>query len=257
MKKLLSLALACTLTLGLASCGGTGTSTSSMLLLPPLRWNPPPPNSMPPLICLEIIQSSPEDGPAYSLSIGHAMQESTESHKMLLALKDAVEKYSDGKITITIYPNSQLGSDSEMIASCVAGDMDMVLQCGSTHATFVPETVIFDIPFLFSGYDIEKIESVLTDSKFRDLYNQANEDGGLVCLMLRAGTDSMNLTSNKPVTSMEGPEGAEDPAPLRWRAGWRSGMHWVPTRLPWLSMNSTWLFRTEQSMLKITTSPTP
>ena len=99
--------------------------------------------------------------------------------------------------------NSQLGSDSEMIASCVAGDMDMVLQSGSTHATFVPETVIFDIPFLFSGYDIEKIESVLTDSKFRDLYNQANEDGGLVCLMLRAGTDSMNLTSNKPVTSME------------------------------------------------------
>ena len=29
MKKLLSLAMACTLTLGLASCGGTGTSTSS------------------------------------------------------------------------------------------------------------------------------------------------------------------------------------------------------------------------------------
>lgn len=202
MKKLLSLALACTLTLGLASCGGTGLPPVPMLLLPPLRWNPPPPNSMPPLICLEIIQSSPRMSCLFTVH-GHAMQESTESHKMLLALKDAVEKYSDGKITITIYPNSQLGSDSEMIASCVAGDMDMVLQCGSTHATFVPETVIFDIPFLFSGYDIEKIESVLTDSKFRDLYNQANEDGGLVCLMLRAGTDSMNLTSNKPVTSME------------------------------------------------------
>ena len=203
MKKLLSLALACTLTLGLASCGGTGTSTSS---------NAPASSSAVESPAAQFDAASylsgdypklPEDGPAYSLSIGHAMQESTESHKMLLALKDAVEKYSDGKITITIYPNSQLGSDSEMIASCVAGDMDMVLQCGSTHATFVPETVIFDIPFLFSGYDSEKIESVLTDSKFRDLYNQANEDGGLVCLMLRAGTDSMNLTSNKPVTSME------------------------------------------------------
>lgn len=203
MKKLLSLALACTLTLGLASCGGTGTSTSS---------NAPASSSAVESPAAQFDAASylsgdypklPEDGPAYSLSIGHAMQESTESHKMLLALKDAVEKYSDGKITITIYPNSQLGSDSEMIASCVAGDMDMVLQCGSTHATFVPETVIFDIPFLFSGYDSEKIESVLTDSKFRDLYNQANEDDGLVCLMLRAGTDSMNLTSNKPVTSME------------------------------------------------------
>ena len=155
MKKLLSLALACTLTLGLASCGAPGLPPVPMLLL---------------LLCGGIPAAQfdaasylsgdypklPEDGPAYSLSIGHAMQESTESHKMLLALKDAVEKYSDGKITITIYPNSQLGSDSEMIASCVAGDMDMVLQCGSTHATFVPETVIFDIPFLFSGYDSEK-----------------------------------------------------------------------------------------------------
>ncbi len=65
--------------------------------------------------------------------------------------------------------------------------------------------------FFFSGYDIEKIESVLTDSKFRDLYNQANEDGGLVCLMLRAGTDSMNLTSNKPVTSMEDLKGLKIP----------------------------------------------
>lgn len=61
---------------------------------------------MPPLICLEIIQSSPRMVLPIHWSIGHAMQESTESHKMLLALKDAVEKYSDGKITITIYPNS-------------------------------------------------------------------------------------------------------------------------------------------------------
>ena len=120
MKKLLSLALACTLTLGLASCGGTGTSTSS---------NAPASSSAVESPAAQFDAASylsgdypklPEDGPAYSLSIGHAMQESTESHKMLLALKDAVEKYSDGKITITIYPNSQLGSDSEMIASCVA-----------------------------------------------------------------------------------------------------------------------------------------
>ena len=64
------------------------------------------------------------------------MQESTESHKMLVALKNALEEYSDGKIILTIYPNGQMGSDSEMIASCVAGDIDMVYQSGSTHATF-------------------------------------------------------------------------------------------------------------------------
>lgn len=75
-----------------------------MLLLPPLRWNPPPPQFDAASYLSGDYPKLPEDGPAYSLSIGHAMQESTESHKMLLALKDAVEKYSDGKITITIYP---------------------------------------------------------------------------------------------------------------------------------------------------------
>jgi len=30
-------------------------------------------------------------------------------------------------------PNAQIGSDSEMIASCSAGAVDMVYQTGSTH----------------------------------------------------------------------------------------------------------------------------
>ena len=74
MKKLLSLALACTLTLGLASCGGTGTSTSS---------NAPASSSAVESPAAQFDAASylsgdypklPEDGPAYSLSIGHAMQ---------------------------------------------------------------------------------------------------------------------------------------------------------------------------------------
>lgn len=92
MKKLLSLALACTLTLGLASCGGTGTSTSS---------NAPASSSAVESPAAQFDAASylsgdypklPEDGPAYSLSIGHAMQESTESHKMLLYGDNVFEK---------------------------------------------------------------------------------------------------------------------------------------------------------------------
>ena len=112
MKKLLSLALACTLTLGLASCGGTGTSTSS---------NAPASSSAVESPAAQFDAASylsgdypklPEDGPAYSLSIGHAMQESTESHKMLLALKDAVESIvmENHDHHISQFP---AGSDSE------------------------------------------------------------------------------------------------------------------------------------------------
>ena len=144
----------------------------------------------------------PADGPEYALTIAHCTGETTDANKMLTDLKNALETYSNGKITVAIYPNGQLGSDAEIIASCVHGDIDFVYQSGSTHASFVPEATIFDTPFLFTGYDFDKIDKVMADSEFRDLYNEANDEAGFACLMLKV-CGFMALTSNRPVTSLE------------------------------------------------------
>lgn len=207
MKKLISLALTCAMVLSLAACGGGNTSTpgggSASAGGSQTTSIPSPAENFDPADYLSGEYTAlPADGPSVSLTIAHAMQESTDSHKMLLALKDALEQYSDGKITVTIYPNSQIGSDSEMIASCVAGDVDIVYQTGSTHSTFVPETTLFDVPFLLSGYDKDKIYDVITHSEFRDMYNAANEAGGFKLLMLRAGSDGMDFTANRPASSV-------------------------------------------------------
>ena len=208
MKKLASLALTFAMVLSLAACGGGsstssgGGNTSSASGSQTVSLTSPADNFDPTDYLSGEYPELPADGPTVSLTIAHAMQESTDSHKMLLALKDALEQYSDGKITVTIYPNAHIGSDSEMIASCVAGDIDIVYQSGSTHSTFVPETTLFDIPFLLSGYDKDKIYEVLTHSEFRDMYNEANEAGGFKLLMLRAGSDGMNFTANRPASSV-------------------------------------------------------
>ena len=207
MKKLISLALTCAMVLSLSACGGGNTSTpgggSASAGGSQTTSIPSPAENFDPADYLSGEYTAlPADGPSVSLTIAHAMQESTDSHKMLLALKDALEQYSDGKITVTIYPNSQIGSDSEMIASCVAGDVDIVYQTGSTHSTFVPETTLFDVPFLLSGYDKDKIYDVITHSEFRDMYNAANEAGGFKLLMLRAGSDGMDFTANRPASSV-------------------------------------------------------
>ena len=144
----------------------------------------------------------PADGPSFALTIAHAGAENSGQQTLMLALKDTLEEKSGGKITVTVYPNGQLGSDAEIIASCLKGDIDIAYQSGSTHSSQVPETQIFDTPFLFSGLDKDTVERIVTDSEFRTLYNEANEKAGLVCLMLRSW-GSMNLTSNRPVTSLE------------------------------------------------------
>ena len=208
MKKLLSLALSFAMVLSLAACGSGSTAGSSGAAASSANGSqttsiPSPADQFDPTDYLSgEYPALPADGPTVSLTIAHAMQESTDSHKMLLALKDALEQYSDGKFAVTIYPNSQIGSDSEMIASCLAGDIDIVYQSGSTHSTFVPETTLFDVPFLLSGYDKDKIYEVLTHGEFRDMYNAANEAGGFKLLMLRAGSDGMNFTANRPASSV-------------------------------------------------------
>lgn len=166
----------------------------------------------------------PKDGPVIELSLGHAMQETALRHQTMLALKEALEVYSDGKMTLTIYPNGQLGSDGEMIVACILGDVDLVFQSGSVHSDFVPEAALFDIPFLFTDADPKQVQAILTESPFREGYDQACEAGGLVCLMLQTDIKGMYLTANRPITDLEDLKGLKirvAPSPSR-AAAWKA-----------------------------------
>lgn len=150
--------------------------------------------------------SIPANGPEIALTIAHAGAENSGQQVLMNALKNTLEEKSNGKLKVTVYPNGQLGSDAEIITSCLKGDIDIAYQSGSTHSSQVPETQIFDTPFLFSGLSKDKVMKIITDSEFRTMYNEANEKAGLKCLMLRVW-GSMNLTSNRPVNSLSDLQG--------------------------------------------------
>jgi|GEM_PF-132200 len=172
------------------------------------------------------------DGETVNLTLAHAGAENSDTQFVVLAWKEAIEFYSDGKITFTVYPNGQLGSDSEMIASCLAGDIDIVIQSGSTHISYVPEAAMFDTPFLLAGYEAEKIEEVMIDSEFRDMYNECNEKAGLKLLMLKVA-DTMNLTSNTAVYSLDDLKGLKiRTAQSESRMAFWSALGANPTPLP-------------------------
>lgn len=222
MKKMAALGLAAALTLSMTACGGDSkTSTAANTTTAETTaaaaseagttagsgtsqaaGEAKDPSG---LIAAEFLTGTftalPADGESVNLTLGHAGTETSSAHKTCLAFKEALEFYSDGKITVTIYPNGQMGSDAEMISSCLAGDLDIVPQAGSVHLSFVPEAAIFDTPFLTAGYDMEKLEAVCIDSEFRDMYNELNEKAGLKLLQLKVA-DSMNLTSNKAAYSL-------------------------------------------------------
>jgi len=132
-----------------------------------------------------------------------------ESHPTPTALKAAcadILKESNGRLTIDVYPNSQLGSDTDTVSQVRSGAIDFVCTAGGTiWGNLVPVAAISTIAFAFSDY--------------ATVWKAMDGDLGA---HIRAGFDKLNLipvgkffdhgfrqitTSSKPITSPQDLDG--------------------------------------------------
>ena len=77
-----------------------------------------------------------------------------EKHQYTIAaqaFKDKVEELSGGDIQVTMFPNSQLGSEREMAEGVKMGSIEMtIVTSDGALPSFVPETQVLSIPYLFA-----------------------------------------------------------------------------------------------------------
>jgi TRAP-type transport system periplasmic protein len=87
------------------------------------------------------------------LKIGYAT--SKESHYGVgsTVFCDEMEKGTQGRYKCQHFPNSALGGEREEIEAVQLGTQDLVNTSTGPLGNFVPEAKVFDIPFLFRGYD--------------------------------------------------------------------------------------------------------
>jgi TRAP-type transport system periplasmic protein len=79
-----------------------------------------------------------------------------ESHPLTIRLVEAahaVAAQSGGRLTITVFPNSQLGGDPEMLSQLRAGGIDLLAAPSLTLSTLVPLSGLPSIGFAFPCYD--------------------------------------------------------------------------------------------------------
>ena len=67
----------------------------------------------------------------------------------LQELKKLLDTYSKGTISLEIFPNSQLGSERELIEGCSLGTIPMALTATGPIPNFFPEFACLDLPYLF------------------------------------------------------------------------------------------------------------
>jgi len=83
------------------------------------------------------------------IKVGHAATESNTGHKGLVEFNRLLGEKTNGRISLEIYPNSQLGSERELIEAVQLGSVGMAFVSSAPLGGFKKEFFALDLPFVF------------------------------------------------------------------------------------------------------------
>ncbi|MEH7125849.1 DctP family TRAP transporter solute-binding subunit [Bacillus sp. JJ1503] len=135
-----------------------------------------------------------------TIKLAHEVAENTSQHKGSLAFKEYIEKASDGKIKVQVYPNGQLFGDKDVFQNIVANNVqftqiDMAKLVGDDPRFNIPS-----LPFLFKGDD--EAVKFWEGEKGKEILSSLEKDGLYGLAMWPNGPK--HLTNNiRPIKSPE------------------------------------------------------
>ncbi|MFF8818095.1 TRAP transporter substrate-binding protein [Leucobacter sp. NPDC015123] len=119
------------------------------------------------------------EGESYTIKFGNVISAGDTQNQAYDYFAELVSERSDGRITVEVYPDSQLGGEREMIEAVQAGNLEMTAPSVGVLANFDDSLQVFDFPFIFE--DAETAYKVL-DSEIGDSMLEGIEESGLTAL---------------------------------------------------------------------------
>ncbi len=138
---------------------------------------------------------------AMTIKLGHIRDAEHPTHKGALLFADLVKEKTDGRITVNVYPNSQLGGIQEMFAQMKTGDLELAYG-GINTLAFIKGGEAFEItaiPFLYRDY--EHMRKAMLSDEFKPLVAAAEQATGVKILNITGDTAPRGLTANKKILS--------------------------------------------------------
>lgn len=83
------------------------------------------------------------------VKVGHGANQNYHMHRAMLHFKDSVEKQSDGRFEVQIFPSSQLGPDREMIEGVQSGVLQMAVSPSSFYSNWDKSFDAIELPFIY------------------------------------------------------------------------------------------------------------
>jgi tripartite ATP-independent transporter DctP family solute receptor len=93
-----------------------------------------------------------EDAQGATAKLGHLHPQNAPIAQFMIQFADQVRKSSGGQLTITVYPDGQLGSATDLLNRLRKRDVELALIPPEVLSTIVPEFQLFRLPYLFKNY---------------------------------------------------------------------------------------------------------
>lgn len=134
MNKLLAAAMTLAMICGLPACGGSSGNAGGAS-------------------GGESSSSGNSSGETITITVANSLFAESPENVNLEIFKQTMADATDGRITVQIYPNSELGGDATNIESVQNGNVTMTFGATATMANYVPDLEMFDLPFVFESVD--------------------------------------------------------------------------------------------------------
>jgi C4-dicarboxylate-binding protein DctP len=86
----------------------------------------------------------------FEATFAHVVRPTIAKGKAAEMFADLVRERSNGRLDISVYPDSQLGNDREITEQMQLGDIEFNAPFTGVLPAFVPQTQLFDLPFAFA-----------------------------------------------------------------------------------------------------------
>ncbi len=111
------------------------------------------------LILLAFLPGCGADEETTVLRLSHGLDTSHPVHLGMVYMAERLAEKSDGKLTISIYPNQQLGTERQSLELLQIGSLSMTKVSAAVLENFSPEATVLSLPYLFRSrqhvYDFE------------------------------------------------------------------------------------------------------
>ena len=91
--------------------------------------------------------------PTWTVRFSHVLSTGSEFHLMAERFRDLMEERTGGRFRVVIYPSAQLGGERVAFEQLQAGAVHLAITGTPVLSGWVPETQVFDLPFLFRTRD--------------------------------------------------------------------------------------------------------